>query len=57
MSGSRLNKPFWGNERRLSLIREVIAEIREGLPKADQLQPAAVFQHVQVALHNCSKKV
>ena len=28
-----------------SLMREVIAAIREGLPKADQLQPGAVFQH------------
>ena len=27
-----------------SLMREVIAAIREGLPEADQLQPGAVFQ-------------
>ena len=29
-----------------SLMREVIAAIRKGLPEADQLQPGAVFQHV-----------
>ena len=34
-----------------SLMREVIATIREGLPEADQLQPGAVFQHVLEALH------
>ena len=28
-----------------SLMREVIAAIREGLTDADQLQPGAVFQH------------
>ena len=39
-----------------SLMREVIAAIREGLPDADQLQPGAVFQHVLGALHDCSKK-
>ena len=39
-----------------SLMREVIAAIREGLPEADQLQPGAVFQHVLEALHDCSKK-
>jgi hypothetical protein len=38
-----------------SLMREVIAPIREGLPEADQLQPGAVFQHVLEALHDCSK--
>ena len=38
-----------------SLMREVIAAIREGLPEADQLQPGAVFQHVLEALHGCSK--
>ena len=38
-----------------SLMREVIAAIREGLPDADQLQPGAVFQHVLEALHDCSK--
>ena len=37
-----------------SLMREVIAAIREGLPEADQ--PGAVFQHVLEALHDCSKK-
>ena len=29
-----------------SLMREVIAAIREGLPDADQMRPDAVFQHV-----------
>ena len=29
-----------------SLMREVIAAIREGLPDADQMRPGAVFQHV-----------
>ena len=38
-----------------SLMREVIAAIREGLPEADQLQPGQVFQHVLGALHDCSK--
>ncbi|MFZ1068211.1 MAG: hypothetical protein WAN42_22140, partial [Pseudolabrys sp.] len=38
-----------------SLMREVIAAIREGLPEADQLQPGAVFQHVLGALRDCSK--
>ena len=33
-----------------SLMREVIAAIREGLPKADQMQPGLE------ALHDCSKK-
>ena len=28
-----------------SLMREVIAAIRKGLPEADQLPPGAVFQH------------
>src|SRR4249920_3441993 len=37
-----------------SLMREVIAALREGLPEADQLQPGAVFQHVLGALHDCS---
>src|ERR1700722_14078588 len=36
-----------------SLMREVIAAIREGLPDADQMQPGAVFQHVLGALENC----
>ena len=36
-----------------SLMREVIAAIREGLPDADQLQPGAVFQHVLEALRDC----
>ena len=36
-----------------SLMREVIAAIREGLPEADQLQPGAVFQHVLSALRDC----
>ena len=39
-----------------SLMREVIAAIREGLPEADQLQPGQVFQHVLGALRDCSKK-
>jgi hypothetical protein len=39
-----------------SLMREVIAAIREGLPEADQLQPGAVFQHVLGALRDCSNK-
>jgi hypothetical protein len=39
-----------------SLMREVIAAIREGLPLADQMQPGAVFQHVLEALHDCSNK-
>ena len=38
-----------------SLMREVIAAIREGLPEADQLQPGAVFQYVLEALRDCSK--
>jgi hypothetical protein len=38
-----------------SLMREVIAAIREGLPEADQLQPGQVFQHVLEALDDCSK--
>ena len=38
-----------------SLMREVIAAIREGLPDADQMQPGQVFQHVLGALHDCSK--
>ena len=29
-----------------SLMREVIAAIREGLPEADQLQPGQVFQNL-----------
>jgi hypothetical protein len=36
-----------------SLMREVIAAIREGLPDADQMQPGQVFQHVLGALQNC----
>ena len=36
-----------------SLMREVIAAIREDLPEADQLQPGAVFQHVLGALQDC----
>jgi hypothetical protein len=39
-----------------SLMREVIAAIREGMPSADQMRPGAVFQHVLGALHGCSKK-
>ena len=39
-----------------SLMREVIAAIREGLPEADQLQPGQVFQHVLGALRDCSNK-
>jgi hypothetical protein len=35
-----------------SLLREVIAAIREGLPDADQMQPGAVFQHVLSALRD-----
>ena len=38
-----------------SLMREVIAAIREGLPDADQMQPGAVFQHVLGSLRDCSK--
>ena len=36
-----------------SLMREVIAAIREGLPEADQMQPGQVFQHVLGALRDC----
>ena len=36
-----------------SLMRGVIAAIREGLPEADQLQPGAVFQQVLSALRDC----
>ena len=36
-----------------SLMREVIAAIREGLPDADQMQPGQVFQHVLGALQKC----
>jgi hypothetical protein len=52
-SGSRLNKPFLGGMslEDYSLMREVIAAIREGLPDADQMQPGEVFQHVLQALH------
>ena len=39
-----------------SLMREVIAAIREGLPEADQMQPGAVFQHVLSALRDCPNK-
>jgi hypothetical protein len=54
MSGLRLNKPFLGMSLEdYSLMREVIAAIREGLPDADQMQPGAVFQHVLGALRNC----
>ena len=38
-----------------SLMREVIAAIREGLPSADQMQPGQVFQHVLGVLRDCSK--
>ena len=38
-----------------SLMREVIAAIREGLPEADQMQPGQVFQHVLEALRDRSK--
>ena len=38
-----------------SLMREVIAAIREGMPSADQMRPDAVFQHVLGALRDCSK--
>ena len=36
-----------------SLMREVIAAIREGLPDADRMQPGEVFQPVLSALRNC----
>jgi hypothetical protein len=39
-----------------SLMREVIAAIREGLPDADRMQPGEVFQHVLSALRNCPNK-
>ena len=39
-----------------SLMRVVIAAIREDLPEADQMQPGAVFQHVLGVLRDCSKK-
>ena len=39
-----------------SLMREVIAAIRESLPEADQSQPGAVFQHVLEELHDCSRR-
>src|SRR5580698_5332548 len=39
-----------------SLMREVIAAIREGFPDADQMQPGQVFQHVLGALGDCPKK-
>ena len=39
-----------------SLMREVIAAIREGLPEADQMQPGQVFQHVLGALRDCPNK-
>ena len=38
-----------------SLMREVIAAIREGMPSADQMRPDTVFQHVLSALRDCSK--
>ena len=38
-----------------SLMREVIAAIREGLPEADQMQPGQVCQHVLEALRDRSK--
>src|SRR5271166_5264169 len=37
-----------------SLMREVIAAIREGLPDVDEMQPGQVFQHVLEALHDCT---
>jgi hypothetical protein len=40
-----------------SLMREVIAAIREGLPDADRMQPDQVFQHVLRALRNCPEKM
>ena len=39
-----------------SLMREVIAAIREGLPDADQMQPDQVFQHVLGALRAAQAK-
>ena len=36
-----------------SLMREVIAAIREGVSDADQMQPGQVFQHVLGALRDC----
>jgi hypothetical protein len=39
-----------------SLMREVIAAIREGLPDADQKQPCQVFQHVLSALRQADGK-
>src|ERR1700723_3705665 len=38
-----------------SLMREVIAALRESLPDADQSQPGPVFQYVLKALHDCPK--
>ena len=38
-----------------SLMREVIAAIREGLPDADQMQPGQVFQYVLGALRDLSE--
>ena len=40
-----------------SLMREVIAAIREGLLDADQMQPGQVFQHMLGDLRDCSKNV
>ena len=58
MSGSRLNKPFLVEMslEDYSLMREVIAAIREGLPDADQMQPGQVFQQVLGALRDCPMK-
>ena len=39
-----------------SLMRDVIAAIREGVPDADQLEPGAVFQHVLGALRDCPNR-
>jgi hypothetical protein len=37
-----------------SLMHEVIAAIREGLPDADQLQPGAVFQYFSMCSGRCA---
>jgi hypothetical protein len=47
----------WGMSLKdYSLMREVIAAIREGMPSADRMQPGEVFQHVLEALRDCPNK-
>jgi hypothetical protein len=51
MAAGQKRQSGWKIARHYSLMREVIAAIRDGLPSADQMQPGQVFQHVLSA--NC----